>query len=70
MIAFCSNRWSEIDARADQCRHCGTDSRSYEGKLVAALAHPLPESRASICWLIGENNIGAAVPTIAGCLGA
>ncbi len=68
MIAFCTHCWTEIDASIDRCPHCGTgqgaDPRSYEEKLVAALAHPLPEARARVCWLIGENTILAAVPCL------
>jgi hypothetical protein len=29
---------------------------------VAALEHPMPEVRKRICWLIGENKIGSAIP--------
>jgi HEAT repeat protein len=51
-----------------QCPVCGTaqdfDPRSYRAKLIAALSHPLPEARARICWLIGENGVGAAVPVV------
>ncbi len=61
MIAFCTHCWNEIDAAANPCPNChadlGADSRSYEEKLVAALAHPLPAARVRICWLIAENNI-------------
>lgn len=68
MISFCTRCWAENDAQTDLCPHCGSrqnaDSRSYEEKLVAALAHPLPQARARICWLIGENNIRGAVPRL------
>lgn len=40
------------------------DSRSYEEKLIAALAHPLPEARARICWLLGDKHIDRAVPAL------
>ncbi|MGA9060204.1 MAG: HEAT repeat domain-containing protein [Terracidiphilus sp.] len=68
MIAFCTHCWSEIDAADDPCLKChahlGADSRSYEEKLVAALAHPLPAARVRICWLIAENNLHLAVPAL------
>jgi HEAT repeat protein len=68
VIAFCTHCWSEIDSKADQCPQCridlGGDSRSYEEKLIAALAHPLPEARVRICWLIGQNRIRAVVPCL------
>jgi HEAT repeat protein len=68
MIAFCTHCWAEIDSGMDQCPHCGRylgdDRRSYEEKLIGALAHPLPQARARICWLIGKNRIRAAVPCL------
>lgn len=68
MIAFCTHCWAEIDSELGQCPHCSTylgdDRRSYEEKLIAALAHPLPQARARICWLIGKNRIREAVPAL------
>lgn len=68
MIAFCTRCWREIDSEIAQCPRCGADQshdlRSYEEKIVAALAHPLPEARARICWLIGETHIRAATPNL------
>ena len=68
MIAFCTHCWAEIDDALDLCPHCGkdlaSDSRTYAEKLVAALAHPLPEARVRICWLLGENRIRTAVPDL------
>jgi HEAT repeat protein len=68
MIAFCTHCWAEIEAALDLCPNCGADlaldSRTYGEKLVAALAHPLPEARVRICWLIGENGIRLAVPDL------
>jgi HEAT repeat protein len=59
---------AEVYAQVDYCPHCGADQtadpRSYEAKIVDALAHPLPEARARICWLIGENSIRSAVPSL------
>ena len=68
MIAFCTHCFAEIDSEDQVCPYCkadlSTDSRSYEDKLMAALEHPLPEARARICWLLGENNIRSAVPKL------
>jgi HEAT repeat protein len=68
VVAFCTHCWAEIDAKDVQCRQCGaelgSDARSYEEKLVAALEHPLPGARVRICWLIGENRIRDAVPHV------
>jgi len=68
MIAFCTHCWKEMDAEHNRCPHCGAnldmDKRSYQEKLVGALDHPLPAARVRICWLIGENRVGAAVPAL------
>lgn len=66
MFAFCTRCWSEISARDLICAKCGAmvddDSRTYEQKLVAALNHPLSETRARICWMLGQNKVVGAVP--------
>lgn len=68
MLAFCTRCWAETDDRVDLCPFCGADQtsdpRTYVEKIVAALQHPLPQARARICWLIGENRIHAAVPQL------
>lgn len=68
MIAFCTHCFVEIDSEDQFCPYCeadlSTDARSYEDKLMAALEHPLPEARARICWLVGENNIRSAAPKL------
>jgi HEAT repeat protein len=60
--------WAEVDARMDRCPYCGadqsTDPRSYEDKIAAALEHPLPQARARVCWLIGENRLRTALPRL------
>jgi HEAT repeat protein len=60
--------WAEVDARMDKCPYCGadqsTDQRSYEDKIAAALEHPLPQARARVCWLIGENRLRTALPRL------
>lgn len=68
MIAFCTHCFAEIDAGDQHCHNCGAylrgDSRSYEEKLIAALAHPTPEARVRICWLLGINSVHSAVPDL------
>jgi len=68
MIAFCTRCWAEINDRDDRCPLCGADQasdlRTYDQKIVDALRHPLPQARARICWLIGENRIQGAVPRL------
>jgi MFS family permease len=68
VIVFCTHCWTEIDAAVTTCAHCHADftndARTYSEKLVAALEHPLPEVRERMCWLIGENQIGSAIPRL------
>jgi HEAT repeat protein len=68
MIAFCTHCWREVSTQDRVCAGCEADltldRRTYEEKLIGALAHPLPAARARICWLIGENHIHQAVPDL------
>jgi len=68
MIAFCTHCWREVSTKDRVCAGCEADltldHRTYEEKLIGALAHPLPAARARICWLIGENHIRQAVPDL------
>ena len=68
MIAFCTHCWREVSSKDRVCAGCEADltldHRTYEEKLIGALAHPLPAARARICWLIGENHIRQAVPNL------
>lgn len=65
MIAYCTHCWREVNSETKVCPGCAADlaldRRSYEEKLIGALAHPLPEARERICWLIGENQVRQAV---------
>lgn len=66
MLAFCTRCWSEMYAKDTVCPRCGArvdeDPRSFEQKLIAALEHPLPETRSRICWLLGQKRANWAVP--------
>lgn len=68
MIAFCTHCWREVDSEDNLCPGCEADltldRRTYEQKLIGALAHPLPDARERICWLIGEKHIGEALPDL------
>ena len=68
MIAYCTRCWREVKSEDKVCPGCEADltldHRTYEEKLLGALAHPLPEARVRICWLIGENQIRHAVPDL------
>lgn len=68
MVAFCTRCWAEINDRDDLCPRCGADQtsdlRTYDQKIVDALGHPLPQARARICWLLGQNRIQEAVPRL------
>lgn len=68
MIAYCTHCWREVNSEDEVCPGCEADltldHRTYEEKLIGALAHPLPEARERICWLIGENHIHQATPDL------
>jgi len=66
MLVFCTRCWSEMSSKDAECSHCGArvddDPRSFGQKLVAALEHPLPETRSRICWILGQKRATWAVP--------
>jgi len=66
MLAFCTCCWLEMQSDAAVCPHCGAkvddDPRAYEEKLKGALQHPLPSTRARICWLFGQRADPAGTP--------
>ncbi len=68
MIAYCTHCWREVSSADTVCPKCKADltldNRTYEEKLIGALAHPLPEARVRICWLIGKNHTCEAVPDL------
>ncbi|HXE89343.1 MAG TPA: HEAT repeat domain-containing protein [Terriglobales bacterium] len=69
MLAFCTHCWNEMCSEEDRCPRCGAttagaDSRPLMEKLAAATAHPLPETRARIGWLLGRQADPAAVPLL------
>jgi HEAT repeat protein len=68
MLAFCTRCWSEMRTANIVCPRCGArvddDPRSYEQKLIAALGHPLPETRSRICWLLGQKRAVWAIPQL------
>lgn len=73
MLAFCTRCWSEMHTEDVVCPNCGArvddDPRSFEQKLIAALDHPLPETRSRICWLLGQKRAIWAVPQLLNMLG-
>ena len=68
MIAYCTHCWREVTSESRVCPDCEAgltlDRRTFEEKLMGAVAHPLPEARARICWLIGENHVRRAAPEL------
>jgi HEAT repeat protein len=68
MIAYCTHCWREVNSEDEVCPGCEADltldHRTYEEKLIGALAHPSPTARVRICWLIGENYIRQAGPDL------
>ena len=73
MLAFCTRCWSGMRTEDIVCPGCGArvddDPRSFEQKLIAALAHPLPETRSRICWLLGQKRAAWAIPHLLKMLG-
>lgn len=65
MISFCTSCWMEMTSDADRCPRCGAvpqnDARSYDEKIQAAMRHPLPQTRARVCWVIGQRHALNAV---------
>lgn len=61
MRAYCTTCWAEVSADERRCPECGAaqmdDPRTFDQKLVAALNHPLPETRGRICRLIGQRGM-------------
>jgi HEAT repeat protein len=58
MLVFCTRCWSEMSDMDSRCPQCGTvpsdDPRVFKEKLTDALNHPLPATRARICWVLGH----------------
>lgn len=73
MRAYCTTCWAEVSADERRCPECGAgqldDLRTFDQKLVAALDHPLPETRVRICWLAGRRKMRDAVPGLLRLLG-
>jgi HEAT repeat protein len=73
MLAFCTRCWTQISTRDVACPACGAniddDPRSFEQKLIAALGHPMPETRSRICWVLGQKKATWAVPHLVRMLG-
>ena len=67
MIAFfCPDCWREVEPGARECPGCGAaladlDGQSYERKLIAALAHPLPDRQMLAARILGQLRSQAAV---------
>jgi len=68
MWAYCMNCWSLVPAKDLNCPVCGKGvtaaSKSFDQKLLAALSHPRPETRARLCSLVGRRKMREAVPTL------
>jgi HEAT repeat protein len=61
LTSFCPNCWVETRPDDSECPRCGFrmaafDALGYEGKLLLALKHPIPENRMLAIQLLGELN--------------
>jgi hypothetical protein len=59
MKLFCPNRWVETCPEESICPRCGFrlaafDALGYDGKLLLALKHSIPENRMLAIELLGE----------------
>jgi len=62
---FCPDCWGEVEPGARECPGCGAaladlDGQSYERKLIAALAHPLPDRQMLAARILGQLRSQAA----------
>ncbi len=69
----CSTCWAEVPGDGDCCPHCGARSLTsseapYTEKLIAALRHPVPETRALAAIVLGHRHELLALPALAACL--
>lgn len=67
MTWFCLECFAEVAPHAVRCSACGAPTggeRSYEQKLIAALAHRLPDRRLLAAELLGRLGSRAAVPQL------
>ncbi len=59
VVFFCPGCWAEAPARQGICARCGADmeavqtERDFVDKLIAALDHPEPETRARAALILG-----------------
>jgi HEAT repeat protein len=70
MTWFCVACFEEIDGPGQRCPSCGAqaedDLPTYEGKLVTALNHRLPDRQVLAARILGTIRSQAAIPTLAG----
>jgi HEAT repeat protein len=67
---FCPNCWVETGPHDPVCPSCGFrmaafDALGYEGKLLLALKHPIPDNRLLAIQLLGELKSRSAVSVFA-----
>lgn len=66
--SFCLECFAECGPGDEVCPSCGADldpsDRSYEQKLILALAHRLPDRRLMAARILGRLRSRAAVPTL------
>jgi HEAT repeat protein len=72
MYAICPICWQELKGSPSVCPICGKTvdsySREYEKQLISSIARAPADSRAKICFALGERRKRSAVPTLAAML--
>ena len=70
LTSYCPSCWIETEPEDRACPSCGFrmaafDALGYEGKLLLALKHPIPEKRMLAIEILGEIRCRTAVPVFA-----
>lgn len=70
MIRYCPRCWAENAYEAAYCVTCAADLRQPEpgdrvDRLIASLAHPVPDLRRMVAWLLGKTRDPRALQALA-----
>lgn len=73
MAQFCPDCFRLLGESTAVCPSCGTDvsawdqTRDLDGRLIAALRHPVDDVRARAIYALGRRGVVAASPELAQC---
>lgn len=73
MVRYCSQCWAQNPYEAVTCAACGADLREESGdrveRMIAALGHPLGETRRLVAGLLGKTGDPRAVAALSAAVG-